>query len=365
MNPATPRPTRSITQIGCGNIGSHLLPLLARTPGLSRYTIVDHDSFELRNLPTQQIERIDIGRPKAEVLAARARAFNAELDVRPIVSRAEIAPPGLLRADLIVACVDSRRARQAINQIAFRLGVPWLDTAVGNDERLVRIALFLPGAKSPCFVCGFDDRDYADMETVYECRAGEAGESRSVASLGALAAAVAAIEAGKFLLNNDTSLAGHELLIDAASYQATISRLPRWPACRFDHETLLTQPFDRDPETVELRELTALAANGGPSHLRVEGRSFARKLTCECGASRETLHLTSRWLPNDIACPQCRRPMREFGFSTEGRLALTGLPAAILNSPLSRLGIRRGDILHLEADHTTTCIEITTGNSHE
>ena len=37
---------------------------------------------------------------------------------------------GLLRGDLMVACLDSRASRQAVNEIAFRLGVPWIDLGV-------------------------------------------------------------------------------------------------------------------------------------------------------------------------------------------------------------------------------------------
>ena len=42
--------------IGVGAIGSHLVPHLARSPRVSRVTLIDRDRYETANLGGQQID---------------------------------------------------------------------------------------------------------------------------------------------------------------------------------------------------------------------------------------------------------------------------------------------------------------------
>ena len=65
---------RHVVVVGAGgNIGSHLAPHLVRLPGVGRVTLVDRDRYERGNLPFQDMEAGDVGRPKAEVQAERGR----------------------------------------------------------------------------------------------------------------------------------------------------------------------------------------------------------------------------------------------------------------------------------------------------
>jgi len=122
---------RHIATIGAGgNIGSHLVPHLGRLPGIERVTLVDPDNYERRNLWSQDITPGAIGRSKARVQARRLQRINPQLRVEAIASAVEDVPLGRLRCDLILACLDSRRARQTVNEVAWRLGIPWIDAGV-------------------------------------------------------------------------------------------------------------------------------------------------------------------------------------------------------------------------------------------
>ena len=101
---------RHLLVIGAGgNIGSHLVPLLARMPGVGRLTLIDRDYYEARNRVSQDIGDQDVGRAKVQVQAKRARRANTALRVVALHTPVELLPLGALRADMIVTCLDSRR----------------------------------------------------------------------------------------------------------------------------------------------------------------------------------------------------------------------------------------------------------------
>ncbi len=107
-----------------GNIGSHLTGSLARMPEVGRVVLIDRDVYEPRNVANQDIVPPDVGKPKVLVQARRLVEIRPNLEVSAIHAPLESLPLGAWRADLIVACLDSRAARQAVNERAWRLGVP-------------------------------------------------------------------------------------------------------------------------------------------------------------------------------------------------------------------------------------------------
>src|SRR5208283_2679086 len=98
-----------VVLVGCGAVGSFLAALLARMPGITHITLVDPDTFTVANLRNQDIFPCDVGQLKVAALARRLRTANPALEVTAIPVFVEDVPAGLLRADLIVACVDSLR----------------------------------------------------------------------------------------------------------------------------------------------------------------------------------------------------------------------------------------------------------------
>ena len=70
----------------------------------------------------------------------------------------------------ILAALDSRQARQVVNQAAWRLGVPWIDTGVNAAQGLLaRVGVFVPGPDGPCLECGWSARTYDLIEQAHPC----------------------------------------------------------------------------------------------------------------------------------------------------------------------------------------------------
>lgn len=112
---------RTIVLMGCGGIGARIaavLPRLRQCP-VREIWFVDPDTVEARNVARQHFAASDIGRPKAEVLAAR----YARPDVRTsaYVARGEAVVRDRRESQAMVICaVDTRSARRTILDMCFR-----------------------------------------------------------------------------------------------------------------------------------------------------------------------------------------------------------------------------------------------------
>jgi molybdopterin/thiamine biosynthesis adenylyltransferase len=335
---------RSITVVGAGNIGSHLLPLLGRMlVGCSAtVNIVDHGSYdEARNLIAQAITPSDLGQPKADVATRRLREINPVLHVNSIVERVENVPMGLLRADVIIGCLDSRRARRDVSRIASRLGVPFVDAGVQADGLLARIHVFMPGEDCPCVECAWDEASRLTEEASFSCDGSEVqpAPTNAPARLGALAAAMLALEVGKIISGDWEHVASNrEVLIDAKSHRHFVSRLVRNPACRWDHRTFQLREFRGAPSMLTLENLFGM----GISDLHVENQSFSCQWICpSCKSGCEVFGLGNRIL---VPCPCCYAEMRPIGFYSLEKVNVADIPDNFTTVPLARLGIRAGDI---------------------
>ena len=154
---------------GCGNVGSHLVPHLARTPALRRVVLTDPDVYERRNLRGQDIRAADLGRAKVEVQAERLRQIRPELEVVAVADGLETLPLAHFRNAIVFSALDSRLARLHLNQVAWRAGSPWIDTAVDGPGLLCRVSVHRPGLESPCVECGWDAADYRSLYQALPC----------------------------------------------------------------------------------------------------------------------------------------------------------------------------------------------------
>ena len=68
---------RSVVVVGAGgNIGSHLVPHLARMQLLDSVTLIDNDVYEASNLQTQDVTPRDVGKRKTAVQARRLKRIR-------------------------------------------------------------------------------------------------------------------------------------------------------------------------------------------------------------------------------------------------------------------------------------------------
>ncbi len=359
-------PVKSVKVIGAGgNIGSHAVAHIARILGVGQVTLVDRDVYEWKNLRSQDITRADVGKPKALVQARRLRRIRPDLRVVPVADDVRNVPLGQLRADVILACLDSRAARQCVNEVAWRLGVPWIDAGVAARGWLARVNVYVPSADAPCLECAWDARDYKTLEQTQPCqRDGReaTAPTNAPSGLGALAAALQAIECQKLLSGQWEQVAvGRQVLIDAAFHTHCVTTFRRNPQCRFDHAVWHIEKF-AGGEDVTLGQVLQRASSStdlnGSLVLKVEGNSFVTRLTCpRCYQTREVLCLSSRLASRLRMCP-CGQAMLATGFDRREQLGGVSLSSAMLQRSLRRIGLRTGDVLTVRDDSTEVHYEL-------
>ncbi|MEJ2719736.1 MAG: ThiF family adenylyltransferase [bacterium] len=309
---------RHIVLVGCGgNVGSHVVGHLGRLENVGRVTLVDSDVYEFKNLRTQDIAAADVGRPKAVVQAERLRRINPDLTVKTFQDSVENVPLGCLDGDVILAAVDSRRARQVINIIARRLNLPWLDSGVDGDRLFARVTVYFPGREASCLECGWGEQEYRDLKTRYPCTrdeaprvddeaprapdgtprvddeaprapdgtpredaapagstaSGKAPATNAPSSLGALAASLLVIECSKILAGKGLlDSAGYEVFMEAKYHNLYPATLAFNPDCRLpEHRSGSIKPlsgFETRAIDTTLAELLQLedAGDEAPVH---------------------------------------------------------------------------------------------------
>ncbi len=132
------RPIR-ILVVGCGGNGSSIvsgLPYLHQAllafdhPGGLAVTVIDPDTVSETNCVRQPFCRTEIGLSKAIVLVHRINSFwgltwqGMQAEIQQITRSTEV--------DLVIGCVDTRKARRAINRwVLDSRALYWLD--LGNN----------------------------------------------------------------------------------------------------------------------------------------------------------------------------------------------------------------------------------------
>jgi molybdopterin/thiamine biosynthesis adenylyltransferase len=381
---------KQVVLIGCGgNVGSHVVDHLGRLDNVGRVTLVDPDRYESKNLRTQNIVPADVGRPKATVQADRLHRVNPHLDIRAFVDSVENVPLGCLNGDVILAAVDSKRARQVINEIARRLDLPWLDSGVEGERLFARVTVYFPGREEACLECRWAS-EYEDLETSYPCTpdgtpdsdatpSGKAPATNAPSSLGALAASLLVIECRKVLAGESRyEGGGYEVFMEADYHNLYPTRLQVNPECRVqEHRSGSIKPlsgFETRSIDSTLGELLRSEITTGESEatdddaprLRVVGQRFITNLTCEdCGHRRSYVKLrVSLKSDGSYKCDRCGGEMIATGFDTTDELDGARLSTPTAGRTLRSVGIRDGDVVCVSRRHGQPRYVVTLNGSH-
>ena len=349
--PATANLATAIV-IGLGNIGSHLVPHVARMPGIGRVVLIDPDVYGDANRSSQAVGEGDIGRAKAAVQAEVVHRVNPDLAVTRLPHAVEDVPLGCLRGDLILTCLDSRVARQYVNEAARSLGVPWIDAGVEPGSWLVRVNVYEPGAEAPCLECAWDQRDYDALPQRYPCRSGaSAGATAAPSSLGALAASLQALECQKLLTGQGTAAVGAEVLVDAGAHTLFRTEMRRHPACRLTH----SEPFEitrveSNVGEMTLEETFVLGSDHGSDRgvvwLHVPMHAWAGQLTSgRCGHVVKGPRLHRAGGGASSPCPACGGVLAVSGFDLLEKLGSHLMAASELSRTLEDVGLRDRDVV--------------------
>jgi molybdopterin-synthase adenylyltransferase len=210
--------------IGAGGLGSPVALYLG-TAGVGRLTLVDHDTVDVTNLQRQIAHNLArVGQPKAESARDTIAAINPDVQVTPLVERADAARLDELvqDADVVIDCSDNFATRQAVNAACVAHRKPLVSgAAIGFDGQVSVYDTRQPDA--PCYACVFPPE--ATFEEVACATMGV------FAPLVGIVGTVQAAEALKLLAGIGLSLAGRLQMLDARAMEWTEIRLKRNPAC--------------------------------------------------------------------------------------------------------------------------------------
>jgi molybdopterin/thiamine biosynthesis adenylyltransferase len=355
---------RTVVVVGQGNIGSHLAPLLARMPECTEMLLCDRDTYDRSNVATQCITPGEIGRGKAQVQALRLRRINPALRVTAIPEPVEHVPMGRLRGDVLLACVDNRKARQNLSETARHLGIPLVDGGVHADGLLARISVYPSHADAACLECSWTQHDYDAIEEAYPCDIAHppagtpaspaAPRTGAPAELGALAAALQAIECRRLLSGEPPRVEGaYEIVVDAHSGRTLVSRIPRNEHCRLaDHAPWRIRRLAEGPEDITLAQALAPGSSSGSgTRLRLGHQRFVTRLRCMgCGDELEMLRLRRAIGDRERVCRKCRGRLEPTAADLVSSLTLDEMNAATRARTLRSLGFDAHDIFTVARD---------------
>lgn len=136
----------SVAVLGLGGVGSWCAEALARA-GIGALTLIDEDTVGQSNINRQLCALgSTVGRPKAEVMAERARDIAPGAEITPVTARYEAAARERFferRYDYIADCIDLVSCKVDLICSARERGIPIISAlGTGNkaDARLLRMA---------------------------------------------------------------------------------------------------------------------------------------------------------------------------------------------------------------------------------
>jgi len=143
---------------GCGALGNEIVKNLVML-GIGNIYVADMDKVEKSNLSRSILFRKkDEGRSKAEVICARAKEINDEINIKYFNGNVYNLGLGVFKDfDIIIGGLDNREARLFINQSCWKVNRPWIDGAI---EVLTGVArMFIPPGNA-CYECTMSEIDY-------------------------------------------------------------------------------------------------------------------------------------------------------------------------------------------------------------
>ena len=210
--------------IGAGGLGSPVVMYLG-TAGVGRITLIDHDTVDVTNLQRQIAHDLArVGQPKAESARQTVAAINPDVQVLPVVLRADAAwlDAAVAQADVVIDCSDNFSTRHAVNAACVAHHKPLVSgAAIGFDGQVSVYDTRQPDA--PCYACIFPPE-----ATFEEQRCATMGV---FAPLVGIIGTVQAAEALKLLMGVGSTLAGRLQMLDARTMEWTEIRMARQAGC--------------------------------------------------------------------------------------------------------------------------------------
>lgn len=211
--------------IGAGGLGSPVVLYLA-TAGVGRITLVDDDVVDVTNLQRQIAHNMtDVGDFKAKSAMNKIANINADVQVIPVLQRADAAQLDRLvaDADVVVDCCDNFATRHNINAACVKHRKPLVSGAAIRFDGQITVFDSRSDA-SPCYACIFPPD--ASLEETHCATMGV------FAPLVGIIGSMQAAEALKLISGVGSSLTGRLQMLDGRDMTWNEVRFKRDATCR-------------------------------------------------------------------------------------------------------------------------------------
>ncbi|ROS75829.1 adenylyltransferase/sulfurtransferase [Curtobacterium sp. PhB130] len=213
----------SVLVVGAGGLGAPVIAYLAGS-GIARLTIVDPDTVDPSNLARQTLfGAADVGRPKAQVAADRARAVDPECRVEAVVDSFH---PGMVAGhDVVVDAADSVVVTRAISDACAAARVPFVWGSVLGYDGQVSVFDDTGSAGGPAV-------DFHDLHPEVRPDEGSCALDGVLPALCGAVGSVMAAQVTALVAGLGEPLVGRVLSVDARRWRWTESPLRRGPGSR-------------------------------------------------------------------------------------------------------------------------------------
>ncbi|MFJ3383573.1 MULTISPECIES: ThiF family adenylyltransferase [unclassified Curtobacterium] len=253
--------------VGAGGLGAPVIAYLAGS-GIARLTIVDPDTVDPSNLARQTLfAAADVGRPKAQVAAERARAVDPECRVEVVVAPFHA---GLVAGhDVVVDAADSVLVTRAVSDACATERVPFVwGSVLGYDGQ---VSVFDDAGST-----GRAAVDFHDLHPEVQPDEGSCALDGVLPALCGAVGSVMAAQVTALVAGLGEPLVGRVLSVDARRWRWTESTLRRGP----DSARPAAAPADaHEPDRIAPAALAARIADASDRVTIVDVRTPAELAT--------------------------------------------------------------------------------------
>ncbi len=300
-----------VVVIGAGALGNEVLKNLALL-GVGNLFVADLDRIETSNLSRSILFRErDNGRPKAEVAAEAVRDVYPGVNVHwfhgDVIYDLGL---GVYRwADVVIAGLDTREARLAINRYCWKTSTPWIDGATEVLQGVIRVFIPPDGA---CYECTMSAADWEVLNERRGCGGlrNNGAPAVRIPTTPITASIIAALECKEAvkILHGMESLSGQGLVFNGNVNESYTVRYSFNEECN-SHETFdRVIPLDRSVVDTTLAELLRTAeAALGPGAVIEFNQDILTAFSCpRCGTTEQVFRPRGSVSENAALCPTCR-----------------------------------------------------------
>jgi len=299
--------------LGAGALGNEIVKNLSLL-GIGHIRIVDFDTVENSNLSRSVLyTEADEGRKKCEVAAEAARKIYPDIDAAGIVADIifDLGWGWYFDADIVLAGLDGREARLAVNRACGFTSRPFIDGAI---EGIDGVARSFTAWNGPCYECTMSEKDWELIRYRHSCNLLSrdqmlSGHVPTTSTVSSIIAGLQVQQALKYLHGLEIQ-SGVGLQINGLSFEAYTIEYQRIANC-FAHarsQKINRLPWHAASTTVAEALREAEIALGGAATLELRSDIVVSR-QCKCGFTDEPLQPLLRLPQGAGVCPKCGKKL--------------------------------------------------------